>query len=252
VIDAPVNYNDSLSNLFNNGPFYHIGLKANYAFSDKVALMAGVVNNVDNLNDNNRSKGIIGQLFISPVKGWNVYLNYIGSNESKPKGSGKDSTGLYSLVDLTTTYQVTDKFFLGLNYAYGSQKGDYQGYGGPEKAQTWGGAALYANYAITDVFGIGARLEHFDNTSGVRGLVNKYEDENGDTQTRGTEVNSITLTGNVALAGGHLLLKPEVRMDLFKKFKGDENKESQQFEDSDGLFTKDSQTTVGLAAIYKF
>jgi hypothetical protein len=39
---------------------------------------------------------------------------------------------------------------------------------------------------------------------------------------------------------------------MFKKFKGDENKESQQFEDSDGLFTKDSQTTVGLAAIYKF
>ncbi|MFQ3577368.1 MAG: outer membrane beta-barrel protein, partial [Cytophagales bacterium] len=32
VIDAPVNYNYSLSNLFGNGPFYHIGAKANYAF----------------------------------------------------------------------------------------------------------------------------------------------------------------------------------------------------------------------------
>ena len=27
VIVAPLNYNYSLSNLFNNGPFYHVGLK---------------------------------------------------------------------------------------------------------------------------------------------------------------------------------------------------------------------------------
>ena len=54
VIDAPINYHYSLSNLFNNGPFYHVGLKAQYTFSDKVYLMAGIVNNVDNLDDNNR------------------------------------------------------------------------------------------------------------------------------------------------------------------------------------------------------
>ena len=75
VIDAPANFNYSLSNLFNNGPFYHTGVKATYAFTDKVSLMAGVVNNVDGLGDNNRKKGIIAQLFISPVAGWNVYLN---------------------------------------------------------------------------------------------------------------------------------------------------------------------------------
>ena len=37
VIDAPVNYHYSLSNLFNNGPFYHVGVKAAYAVSDKFA-----------------------------------------------------------------------------------------------------------------------------------------------------------------------------------------------------------------------
>lgn len=68
VIDAPVNYNYSLSNLFNNGPFYHIGVKGTYAFSDKVSLMLGLVNNVDNLNDNNRAKGVIGQLFVSTLR----------------------------------------------------------------------------------------------------------------------------------------------------------------------------------------
>src|SRR5690606_17406295 len=64
VIDAPVNFNYSLSNLFNNGPFYHAGLKATYSFSDKAALMVGVVNNVDGLGDNNRKKGLIGQFFV--------------------------------------------------------------------------------------------------------------------------------------------------------------------------------------------
>ena len=40
VIDAPLNFHYSLSNCFNNGPFYHIGLKAEYALSSKVNLMA--------------------------------------------------------------------------------------------------------------------------------------------------------------------------------------------------------------------
>src|SRR5690606_11429799 len=82
VIDAPVNFNYSLSNLFNNGPFYHAGLKATYSFSDKAALMVGVVNNVDGLGDNNRKKGLIGQFFVSPTDGWSIYLNAIYSNEA--------------------------------------------------------------------------------------------------------------------------------------------------------------------------
>ena len=41
VIDAPVNFNYSLSNLFNNGPFYHTGLKATYSFSDRASSDAG-------------------------------------------------------------------------------------------------------------------------------------------------------------------------------------------------------------------
>ena len=48
-IDAPLNYNYSLSNLFNNGPFYHIGFKGAYAINSKLNVMAGLVNNWDNL-----------------------------------------------------------------------------------------------------------------------------------------------------------------------------------------------------------
>ena len=241
VIDAPVNYNYSLSNLFNNGPFYHIGLKAQYAFSDRASLMVGLVNNVDNLNDNNKKKGFISQLFFSPASGWNVYVNGIVSNEASNPILGVDSTialtadkGMYSLLDLTTTYQISSKFFLGLNAAIGSQKGDYQGYGGPATSKSWGGAAIYSNYAFTDKFGLGVRYEVFDNKSGVRALT--------DAAGNGASVNSITVTGNITAADGHLLLKPELRMDSYS---------ANKFEKSSGSLSP-SQTTLGMAAIFKF
>jgi hypothetical protein len=235
VIDAPVNYNYSLSNLFNNGPFYHIGLKAQYAFSDRAYLMLGVVNNVDNLVDNNKKKGLIGQFFFSPVSGWNVYLNGIVSNEASQDVTGvKADDASYSLFDLTTTYQITSKFYLGLNAATGSQKGDYQGVGGPSTSKSWGGVAVYTNYAFTDKFGLGLRYETFDNKNGARALT--------DAAGLGASVNSITITGNITAADGHVLLKPELRLDSYS---------ANKFEKNDGSLTK-SQTTLGMAAIFKF
>ncbi|WP_409017645.1 porin [Dyadobacter sp. CY323] len=242
VIDAPANFNYSLSNLFNNGPFYHAGLKGTYAFSDKASLMVGVVNNVDGLGDNNRAKGIISQLYFQPVSNWNVYLNYIGSNEANTDSLGKQPEGLYQVFDLTTSFQITEKFLLGLNAAYGSQKGDYQGAGGPVDSESWSGVAVYANTALTDNFGIGARYEYFNNDNGVRGLLTRAG--------MGTKVNSVTLTGNISLADGHILVKPEFRLDAYPKVSG--VGEEQQFQDSEGGWTKNSQTTFGVAFIYKF
>ncbi|TDB67016.1 porin [Arundinibacter roseus] len=243
VIDAPVNFNYSLSNLFNNGPFYHTGLKATYAFTDRASLMVGLVNNVDGLGDNNRKKGFISQLFLAPAENWNVYLNFINSNEANeavPSVPADDA--FYRMFDITTSYQITEKFLLGLNAAYGAQKGDYQGAGGPSETKTWAGAAVYANVAITDGFGLGARFENFNNKDGARAVLNRLD--------QGTTVNSFTLTGNFTLADGHILLKPELRIDAYPKIAG--SAEVQQFEDSDGRFTKNSQTTLGMAFIYSF
>ncbi len=238
VIDAPVNYHYSLSNLFNNGPFYHVGLKAQYNFSEKVYLMAGLVNNVDNLDDNNRAKGLIAQLFVSPVSGWTVYLNAISSNEANADDKGKTPDASYSLFDLTTTYQITPKFMVGINAATGSQSGDYQTLTSNPKfvknSGTWGGVALYSNYSVSDVFSIGARYENFNNQDAVRGL---RIDEN-----TGVSVNSLTITTTFTVADGHLLIKPEFRSDTYDK---------NFFKNGDGVDVK-SQSTLGLAVIAKF
>src|SRR5260221_13588736 len=127
VIDAPINYHYSLSNLFNNGPFYHIGVKANYALTEKVTLMAGLVNNWDNLFDNNSQKSAVAQVFVNPAKGFNIYLNYIGgygddtylSNVATSTGKAYLEDYTRKLFDVTMGYQFTAKFYVRLNAAYG-------------------------------------------------------------------------------------------------------------------------------------
>ncbi|MER0438700.1 porin [Emticicia sp. W12TSBA100-4] len=222
VIDAPVNYNYSLSNLFNNGPFYHTGLKATVATSAKSSLTFGLVNGIDSKDDNNSKLGTMAQFYVSPAEGWNLYVNWLGSDE------GVDTKSYYSIFDLTTSYQITEKFLLGVNAAYGTQD-----------KKTWGGAAVYAQLSVSDKFGLGVRYENFNNKDGARALLNA--------DGEGTSVNSFTLTGNVIISD-NLLFKPEFRLDSYAKAKSGEG----QFEDKDGNFTKNSQSTFGGALIFKF
>jgi hypothetical protein len=261
LIDAPLNYHYSINHTFNSGiPFYHTGLKGAYSFSDRVGLMLGVANGFDYIFDNNRAKAIIGQLFVSPKEGFNVYFNYIHSNEANADSLGKTPDGNFTVYDLNGTYQITDKFMMAFWVMLGSQKGEV---GAPgtftpadgvtNKVKTWGGANLYGVYSFSDLFSLGFRGELFDNTSGARGLRNiERFDDSSLNVAHGTSVATYTLTGTFTLAEGHLLLKPELRYDNFKKLKTSSEIPSQQFMDSDGKFTKNSQTTFGMAAIYKF
>ena len=259
VIDAPINYHYSLSNLFNNGPFYHVGAKANYAFSDKLAVMVGLVNNWDNLFDNNKNKSVIAQVYIKPVKDWNVYVNFIGGNGDdgytyksfflSSGSNGNLAKGNYNryLYDLTTGYQVTKKLYLGLNAAYGYYVANNDATKDSIKAYTasrntkfknkstldWGGVAIYANYAINDWLGIGIRYEHFEDYWGIRYIGGAVG---------GAINNSITITAPITLASGHFIVKPEFRFD------GSNNN---IYEDSNGNAVK-QQTTIGMAAIFKW
>lgn len=255
-IDAPLNFFYSINHTFNSGiPFYHTGVKATYAFSDKVSLMLGGVNGFDYVHDNNRAKGLIGQLTLTPAEGLSVYFNYITSNESNADALGKTPKGNFTVYDLNGAYTVSDKFTIGYWFMYGSQKGTLgapgtfiPADGNVDKVKTWYGANLYLIYTMSDLFALGFRGEHFNNESGARGLRNV----DGTGQAIGATANTFTLTGTFTLADGHLMLKPELRTDVFNKLAGGGNEESQQFMDANGKFTKNSQTTLGMAAIYKF
>ncbi|MDT3404759.1 porin [Mucilaginibacter terrae] len=214
VISPVGNFNYSTSYLFTNGPFQNAGLKFTYTFNDKVSLMAGVFNDYWNIYKSNRDVSTFGgQLMISPVKGWTAYLNVLSG-----KFSGTE-------LDLTTAYQITDKFKLGLNAADFSL---------PDSDGGFSGAALYPQYAISGAITLGLRAEYFKN---------KSKTDNSIFYSRlgaGNDVKAFTLTANVK-AGG-LTFIPEVRLDnaknnTFVKSNGDVTKRAGQF---------------ALAAVYAF
>ncbi|MEO6630507.1 MAG: porin, partial [Mucilaginibacter sp.] len=148
VISPVGNFNYSTSYLFTNGPFQNAGFKATYAFSDKVSLMAGIFNNKWNyyssLNSANTSNGDVStfgaQLTVTPVKGWTAYLNLV--------------TGSYSGTefDLTTAYQITNAFKLGLNAAT---------FSAPNNGGGFEGVALYPQIAVSSMVTFGLRGEYF-------------------------------------------------------------------------------------------
>jgi hypothetical protein len=260
LIDAPLNFFYSINHTFNSGiPFYHTGIKGQYAFSDKVSLMLGLVNGFDYIQDNNRAKGLIGQLSLAPAEGLTVYLNYISTNEANADATGNTPDGNFTVYDVNGSYAVSDKFTIAYWAMLGTQRGDLgspgvfvPADGNVDEKKSWYGANLYLIYALSDYFSIGTRLEYFNNDSGARGLRNYTTDASGNVVGLGASCNTLTFTGSATLADGHLLLKPEFRIDAFTKLDGAGNEQSQQFMDADGNYTKNSQSTLGMAAIYKF
>jgi hypothetical protein len=214
VIAPAGNFNYSTSYLFTNGPFQNAGFKATYAFTDKVSLMAGIFNNQWNAYSSFRTAGETttsgdvstfgAQLMVAPVKGWTAYLNVL--------------TGSYSGTefDLTTAYQITDAFKLGLNGAT---------FSAPNNGGGFSGVALYPQLAVSKIVTFGLRGEYF-----------KVKDGGGD-------VKGLTVTSNIK--AGPLTLIPEVRFDT----KSD--KFYAPFTNSDGIATNHASQFV-LAAVYAF
>ncbi|MEO5582581.1 MAG: outer membrane beta-barrel protein [Saprospiraceae bacterium] len=251
VIESSINYNYSLSNLFNNGPFFHTGLKMNYAVSDKFGFMVGLVNTWDSFDDNNAFKSPVVQLSFFPVQGLSIYLNYL-TGKGDRAGSGVISNALIgsskpegfstSIYDLTASY-IAGKATFGINAAAGSFRATASDLKpkfkaitkGEKDSPTFSGIAGYFNIAASDKFSIGTRIEQYNDYYGVRYL--------------GGNNTSLTFTGTFTLANGSLLLKPELRLDSATG-KNNVNGHVDLYNGKDG--TTDSQQTLGLSTIFKF
>jgi len=205
VISPLGNFSYSTSYLFTNGPFQNAGLKANYKISDKFGAMVGIFNDSWNSYKADPIKGLNavgGQLsFVSG--GTSAYFNVMDGSVSG------------TILDLTATFQLSEKFKLGLNAADFSNTGDV-GYTG---------AALYPSYSFSDAFALGLRAEYF-----------KYKEGSGD-----TDVTAFTLSGNYKVSG--LTIIPEFRIDS--------NSDKVMFVNSD-MNPTSSASQVLLAVVYGF
>lgn len=231
VISPALNFHYSTSYLFGAGPFQNAGIRANYAVSDKVGLMAGVFNDWNSYRDFNGVSHFGAQLALSPVEGWTAYLNVLTGRSANVTEidedlgevvvPGAEQLGSGTIVDLTTSYQISKAFKLGLNAADYSMPNDNAG------GMGYSGIALYPQYAASENFLVGLRGEYF-----------KAKDFEG---TDGASVMALTLSAN--LKAGGLTIIPEVRFD--------KRSEADTFFKKNGDFTKNA-SQFSIAAVFAF
>ncbi len=208
VISPVGNFNYSTSYLFSSGPFSHVGLKADFALSDDFSLMLAVMNVTDTNNN------ITGDYAFGAQLGYKgQFLNFYYDGADPDVGLGFE-------VDYTGGFDLSEKFYLGINAAYNSENDD---------AVSFYGAALYPQYALSDSFSLGLRGEFFG--------LNDDIDETDDVTTFAT-----TLTGSFSIE--NLTIKPEIRLDTF-------GNDVEPFLDND-LDPTSSLASFTLAAIYSF
>lgn len=207
VISPTGNFNYSTSYMFSYGPFSHTGLKMDWAVNDDWSLMAAIMNDNDLTDFNPTNNYTLG----AQVGFKGTYLNFLYGPQFQ--------------VDLTTGFDITDSFYLGVNSTY---------YVDNDTDASFYGVAIYPQLKTSDSFVLGFRAEYFGEGEGGVGAIGGYDDD-GDANAF-----EFTLTGNYAI--GDLMIIPEFRIDTTSE---------DTFLDND-LEPTGSLASFLIAAVYKF
>ena len=225
VIASLGNNNVSRSILFGAIPFTHTGVRATWAVSDTVSLIAGVNNGWDQLTDANKGKTLeLGATF-NPIKPLNITLSGYSGKEVVTPGGLTVPEGTRTSVNAVASYTIIDPLSVGLelldvsqdNTVGGNAKGKYTGFAG------------YVTYMFTPKIRGVVRAESFDDKDGLRfgAASQKYKE--------------VTLTG-AFLASDSFEARAEVRRDQGN---------NKVFSDSTGTLSK-NMTSIALQGLYKF
>ena len=223
VISPTGNFNYSTSYMFSYGPFSHTGLKADFAIDDSWSAMVSIMNPTDFTETNPFDTYVVGAQLGYAADNGSAYLNFRYGNEGFP-----GETDPTFQVDLTTGWDLSDAFYLGVNTTYLSTSPQGDG-----DASGFYGAALYPQIKTSESFTIGLRGEYFSEYNGGVGALSTDDEGDG-------SVFATTLTGSYSV--GNLTFKPELRLDSASE---------DTFADNDGEFGKSLSSFV-LGAIYSF
>ncbi len=150
VVDTKDNFNYSHSYLFAYGPFYHTGLRAKYAFNDKVAVTGYVMQAWDSVGDMNDGKTFGFTVSVAPTKKFNLSQTYLTGPENP-----KDNGNWRNTFNTVATFSATDKLTLMGDFVYGNDRTATTPRG------SWSGFAGYAKYAFTERFAFAGRYDIF-------------------------------------------------------------------------------------------
>ncbi|HKB63217.1 MAG TPA: outer membrane beta-barrel protein [Burkholderiales bacterium] len=238
VIASTGNTNISRSILFGAIPFTHTGVRATWALSDTVSLIAGVNNGWDQVTDTNKGKTVELGATLNPIKPLNIALSaYSGKENTAPSTApltGADGTR--TSINAVVSYAIIDPLSVGLEVLSVSQDNAVSGVSGSAIKGKYTGVAGYVTYMVTPKFRGVLRVESFDDKDGIRFI------GNGPTATTSsTKYREATVTG-AYLASDSFEARAEVRRDQGT---------NAVFTDSQGATSK-SQMSIAFQGLYKF
>jgi hypothetical protein len=249
VISPAVNFHYSTSYMFSYGPFSHTGLRADFDLGGGMVAKLAVMNPTDLVEFNPVNTYTLGAQIGHSNDAGGVWLNFIygdqdGNLDATDPAFDEDgelitSAGNLFQVDLTTGWNLGEKFYLGLNTTYQTvaagesfiAEGELQDTDGD--AATFMGVAIYPKFSLSESFALGLRAEYLGVTNGHLGIFALDADGKG-------SIMDYTLSGNYTV--GNLTFIPELRIDMTSE---------DSFADADGKLT-DMMPSLNIAAVYKF
>ncbi|MGA8009429.1 MAG: outer membrane beta-barrel protein [Thiomonas sp.] len=203
------------------------GLRASYAVSPALTVIGGVNNGWVSPQPSNTTKTIELGLTGSPSSMFSYTADYYRGQSPLFGGS---TNGMLQLVDLVGTVNATSALSFQANVDLVSKNDVPLASGGTGTGKA-NGLALYANYAITDQWSLGARGEYVDDKDGMV------------TGTNGTanKLKELTLAVNYA---------PTKKVKLAAEVRQDKSNLA-IFTKKDGTATT-KQSSVELMAVYSF
>lgn len=181
-------------------PFWHTGLRANYAITDSIGLTGLLVNGTNNILEDNKSPstGLQLSLAFDPVE---IYVGWLGALH--PSDGGENGALFDHFLDLVATVGVGN-FSAVLNVDFALEDtggaGDYMG------------ASLALGYGFTNWFGAGLRgeyLTYLDSDCGAVATGGACPASYDDLMTA-----TVTLDIKPIPNRGNLILRPEFRVEI--------------------------------------
>jgi hypothetical protein len=246
VISPAVNFHYSTSYMFSWGPFNHTGLRADFDLGNGMVAKLAVMNPTDIVEFNPVNTYTLGGQIGKTSDAGGIWFNVLYGDqdgtldEDDFAGSAYTSNGNLFQADITTGWNLSEKFYLGVNTTMQSvasgeafdDSGEIQDLDGD--AASFFGFAVYPKITLSEAFALGLRAEYFSVKNGHLGDF-IVTDSDGD-----GSVTEITLSGNYKVNG--LTLIPEFRID---------SSAEDAFVDADGKATN-MMPSLTLAAVYKF